>query len=294
MNAIDVLKYGHETVLSPTTGDNPMTDILTDLSPWSLAGAIKANLYAFFQSLRYSSKATVHDNSQGFRWHTAVAHPWFNGVLSTQPPGEDAAQMVGDTLAYFRSRGVASFTWWLAPQLEPSAWTQQLLAHGFQYDDHTPGMAIDLAALPLPIQHPLTIRPVEDRHTFAQWACTFIQGYGIPEAMTPIFLALIESLGTNLPFRHYLGFLDDRQVAASTLFLGAGVAGIYNVTTLAEVRGQGIGSAMTLAPLYEARDLGYRVGVLQSSEMGYRVYQRLGFQKFCQMDHFYRQIQNHS
>ncbi len=271
-----------------------MTDILTDLSPSSLAIAIKANLYAFFQSLRSSSKATVHHNLHGFRWHTTVAHPWFNGVLSTQPPAEDAAQMVGDALAYFRSRGVASFTWWLAPQLEPSAWAQHLLAHGFQYDDHTPGMAIDLAALPPPVQHPLTIRPVEDRHALAQWTHTFIQGYGLPEAMTPLFLELMDSLGTDLPFRHYLGFLNDRPVAASTLFLGAGVAGIYCVATLAAARGQGIGSTMTLTPLYEARGMGYRAGVLQSSEMGYRVYQRLGFQKFCQMDHFYRQIQDHS
>jgi len=169
---------------------------------------------------------------------------------------------------------------------------QQLLAQGFQYDDHTPGMAIDLATLPPPVQHPLTIRRVEDRHTLAQWVCTFIQGYEIPEAVTPIFLALIESLGTNLPFRHYLGFLNDRPVATSTLFLGAGVAGIYNVATVAAVRSQGIGSAMTLIPLYEVRGMGYRAGVLQSSRIGYRVYQRLGFQKFCQMDHFYRQVQN--
>jgi hypothetical protein len=202
--------------------------------------------------------------------------------------------MVGDTLAYFRSHDVASFTWWLAPQLEPTVWTQQLLAHGFQYDDHTPGMAIDLAALPPPAQHPLTIRPVEDRHMLAEWIRTFIKGYEMPEAMTPIFLEFINSLGINLPFRHYLGSLNDRPVAASTLFLGAGVAGIYNMATVAEARGQGIGSVMTLTPLYEARDLGYRAGVLQSSRMGYRKYQRLGFQKFCQIDHFYRQIENHS
>jgi ribosomal protein S18 acetylase RimI-like enzyme len=226
-----------------------MTDILTDLSSASLAGAIKANLYAFFQSFRYSAQATVHDRAPGFRWHTAIAHPWFNGVLSTQPPAEEVAQTVQDTLAYFQSRGVASFTWWLAPHLDPATWSQHLLPRGFQYDDHTPGMALELAALPLPVQHPLTIQRVEDRRTLAEWAHTFTQGYGIPDAMTPLFLALIDSLGANLPFRHYLGWLNDKPVAASTLFVGAGVAGIYNVATLAEARGQGIGSAMTLAPL---------------------------------------------
>jgi ribosomal protein S18 acetylase RimI-like enzyme len=264
-----------------------MIDLLTDLSPSALAPAIKANLYAFFASLRSSSQAIVQDTSAGFRWHTAIAHLWFNGVLSTQPPMDDNAQAILDTLAYFRSRRVASFTWWLAPHLDPATWSPHLLPHGFLYNDHTPGMAIDLAALPPPVQHPLTIHRVTDQRALAEWAQIFTQGYGIPDAMTPHFLALIDSLGTGLPFRHYLGFLNDQPVATSTLFVGAGVAGIYNVATLAEARDQGIGSAMTLVPLVDGRDLGYRAGVLQSSEMGYRVYQRLGFQKLCQMDHFY-------
>jgi GNAT superfamily N-acetyltransferase len=268
-----------------------MTDILADLSPSSLAHAIKANLYAFFQSFRSSSNAEVEDGAQSFRWHTSVAHPWFNGVLSMVPPGQDVDDLVRATQAYFRSRGVADFTWWLAPALDTSAWAQHLLAHGFQYDDHTPGMALDLAALPAPVESPLAIRPVEDSATLGEWARTFLQGYELPEAVAPNFLALTESLGIELPIRHYLGVLGGRPVAASTLFLGAGVAGIYNVATLPEARGQGIGSAMTLAPLYQARDLGYRAGILQSSDIGYRVYQRLGFQKLCQIEHFYGQSQ---
>jgi ribosomal protein S18 acetylase RimI-like enzyme len=263
-----------------------MADILTDLTSSALAVAIKANLYAFFQSLRYSSQASIHDTSMGYRWHTPVAHPWFNGFLSFLPPTDEAGQTVRDTLAYFESHAVSSFTWWLAPHLNTGNWSPYLLPHGFTYNDSTPGMAIDLAALP-PVRLPLTIQRVEDTQMLTVWAQTFIQGYGVPDTMTPAFLGLIESLGTALPFRHYLGLLDGQPVATATLFFGAGVAGIYNVATLTEARGRGIGSAMTLVPLYEAHDLGYRAGVLQSSEMGYSVYQRLGFQKLCQMDHFY-------
>jgi len=40
---------------------------------------------------------------------------------------------------------------------------------------------------------------------------------------------------------------------------------------------------VTLAALREARDLGYGVGVLTSSEMGYSVYRRLGFVEYCRI-----------
>jgi predicted acetyltransferase len=71
------------------------------------------------------------------------------------------------------------------------------------------------------------------------------------------------------------------------VFLGAGVAGVQFVATLPEARGQGLGAAMTLAPLRAARDLGYQAGILQSSEVGYKVYLRLGFVKVCEVDNFY-------
>lgn len=72
-------------------------------------------------------------------------------------------------------------------------------------------------------------------------------------------------------------------MATSSLFFAAGVAGVYCVSTVERARRRGIGAAVTLAALQEAKNLGYCDGVLGSSEMGYGVYRGLGFEEYCRI-----------
>jgi ribosomal protein S18 acetylase RimI-like enzyme len=60
--------------------------------------------------------------------------------------------------------------------------------------------------------------------------------------------------------------MQSEPVATSLLFLGGGVAGIYNITTLAHARRQGIGGALTETTLHHARRMGYRFAVLLATD----------------------------
>jgi GNAT superfamily N-acetyltransferase len=149
-------------------------------------------------------------------------------------------------------------------------------------------MAVDLLALDedLPTPAGLTIEHVDDTEALEQWAYASMMGFGHPETDVGIWFEVFRRLGFDLPLRNYVGILNGEPVATSELFLAAGVAGIYVVATVPDARRLGIGAALTLAPLREARAIGYRIGILHSSSMGLGVYRRLGFQEYCKMSHY--------
>ena len=177
----------------------------------------------------------------------------------------------------------------MEPDSQPADLAERLVAHGLTYYEGVPGMAADLLALHEEESTPTDLinrsgcrqgrfEPLDRdfREELRAHRCPLGERHG----------RALWDLSLDLPLRHYVGLLEGKPVAASQLFLGAGVAGIYCVGTVPEARRQGIGAAMTLAALRDARALGYRVGILHSSAMGFPVYQRLGFRELCRMSKF--------
>lgn len=265
-----------------------MNNIQTDLSDQALIIAIRANLCEFFRHLNRSFPETYFENTKFARWCASIPHPWFNGVLSSQRPEKEDETFIEETIEYFRGKGIGAFTWWIDPRFQTADWEPVLAKYGFHYSYDTPGMAVDLEALNIPqVVDGLEIRVVADEETLRTWTHIFTFGYGLPLEWEPSMYELQMRLGLGFPMRNYLGYLNGEPVATSTVFFSAGVAGIYSVATVPEARGKGIGAAITLRPLIHAREMGYRICVLQSSEMGYKVYKKLGFRHLCQIEHFY-------
>lgn len=261
-----------------------MSDILHDVSDRALEAAIYANQRAALTSLARPASLEPSDGLTTRRWLLPVDHPWFRGVWSDAAPHADVDDEIATSIASFRAHGATNFTWWLSAHVDREPWTRALTRHGLRLDDGPPGMAIVLDDLAATSDDALEIRAVASKADVTTLTETMSRGFGdLPEEGVR---ALLASLGLELPVRHYLGFEGGEPVSTSTLFLGAGVAGIYNVATVPEARRRGFGSAMTRAPLLDARELGYRIGVLQSSELGASVYRNIGFRDFGRIAHF--------
>ncbi len=125
--------------------------------------------------------------------------------------------------------------------------------------------------------------------TLKVWNDIILTGFAFPEEIQSDFFYNAFSfklLNDRTSASAFLAYYDGNPIASSLVLYEAGVAGIYNVTTLEEARGKGIGTAITLAPLHEAKKLGYEIAILGSSEMGLNMYKQMGFKEYCTIEWF--------
>ena len=214
---------------------------------------------------------------------TGIPNLYLNGVMRTQlasTTGVDTA--IESVLDRFRAKHMPC-AWYLMPNTSPTDLGEKLAAHGLRPTDDCPAMTVDLRVLPDHTQVPekLHIEEVHNLDTLHLWIETAASGFGWDSATAKGFLAMraYQGIDPRLPYRSFLAFMGGVPVATSELFITGGVAAIVWVSTVPEVRRLGIGAAITLRPLLEARKLGYRIGVLSASQMGFPVYKRLGFEE---------------
>jgi GNAT superfamily N-acetyltransferase len=252
--------------------------------------AIRANWEAYHYCLGRSPNAEF-STGRYLTWLVTNLPDYFmNLVVCTHLPSEGLDDLIERALAHFRSLNIRKLSWVGREGVPQAEMKRALLAHGLTFrETYATEMAVDLSSLPedLPELPGFRIVPVVDGFSLKRWIYIASIGFRIGEEFEGAWYELFADAIYDRRFRTYLALLDGKPVGTSQLFVSEGVAGIYNVTCIPEARGRGIGSAVTLAPLLEARKLGYRIGILQASKQGYRVYRRLGFQDFGNLSVFH-------
>jgi hypothetical protein len=262
-----------------------MPDILTDLSTPTLVTAIKDNWIDYYRYIGRSSKAEWHEDAHLSWMLTGARGGFLNVVLQSELPRDRADEIINQAVSHFKTKNLTDLSWWIDPKTPDL--DKYLIRHGLIFSEGGTGMAADLNDVPdsLPKPADFKIVPVTDFETLKDWNRTCSIGFGNPNPDDK-FADVLAEVVFDPPWRTYLGLLNDRPVATSQLFLSAGVAGLYSVTCLSEARNRGIGAAITLAPLLEARSMGYRVSILQASDLGAKVYRRLGFKEYGRLNEY--------
>jgi ribosomal protein S18 acetylase RimI-like enzyme len=256
-----------------------MNEIVTDLS--EAVTRIESNPFAYLINFGRIPQVDLHEGEY-LKWITTDAPVGlFNSVFNAQlKSAADIKALISETVSQFTNRE-RPCVWWVARADQPSDLSNYLTAQGGHLIDTIAMMACPLESLPKQGSTPssIAIENVRVHELLLTWTDIYCRSRGYDETATKAWHILLGGLALTPaePLQHYVGYLDGQPAVCASLFLGAGVAGLFNVTTVPDFRHQGLGRAITLHALVDAQKRGFRIAVLGSEAMAHDLYARLGF-----------------
>jgi len=287
----DIIREGFAEMADPTPSSaawqpaRPFetTPPLFDPTDEQLTFAFAANLFDLFRAMSHLPGAELQELPQLSRHFAAPFNPMFKGIWYSRLAADEADQAIAESIEWFKGRNAPFAFWWVDPLATPSDLSARLLAAGFApWEENAPGMAADLDSLKYElighVPDGYVQERIADERALDDFVEAFVRGFEVPEWAALAWKEATVAFGIeHAPWRCYVGRLNGKPVASNILFNGAGVASVFGLATAPEARGKGIGAAITLLAYDEARQLGYRHGVLFGTDMGVPVYRRIGF-----------------
>ncbi len=190
-----------------------------------------------------------------------------------KPPFGELEGSIRRATEYFGARKLP-FRFMVRSQFEAEC-AEGLRAAGLHEAARVPGMVlapIRDGAVP---RDDLSVREVRGDEDLVRYQETAFAGFGFPATSGRLFLTGRLLAMPNV--RLYLGLVEGRPVCTSALCATGPVAGIYWVATLPDLRGRGLGEAITWSAVRGGIQLGCGFASLQASALGRPVYARMGF-----------------
>lgn len=273
--------------------------ILTNATDDQLGLAVFENLYDLFRAMANNlPDSQLVEDEKVSRHFTFPTNPMFKGVWQTRLSENEADAVIDEVIAWFKERNAPYFFWWTGGKISPhdldarltkrgmismAEQTQELAKGILSTEQGSPCMVAELDKMNESVlaktPNGFVIKEIENETELNDFKKVFVETYQIPEWAGQAWVDATLKIGVGkTPWRMFVGYLNGEPVATNMLFNGGGVASVYAVATIPSAQGQGIGAAITLKPLIEARDRdGFKYAVLFSTEMGFKVYERIGF-----------------
>jgi GNAT superfamily N-acetyltransferase len=197
----------------------------------------------------------------------AVSHP------------RELMRLIEEARDFFGPRGVR-WTYWLCDAVLDPALAREardiFRRYNLQFLTQAPGMFADELAIPGPRFPMVELRPTVDAPSRAAFARIIAATFEIPPS---ICTAVYESeRGWTGGFQGYVGYWEGQPVTTAALAEGGGAIGFYSVATLPAHRRRGYAEATMRQVLQRAQAAGGpRPTVLQSTQVGLKLYLKMGY-----------------
>ncbi len=265
-------------------------EILREHSDNAISAAIEGNLITFIaedmMNIPQYFTPQVERNEEMLRYYSGIQFAVENGVYVRRFQEVDLEHRVVEQIEFFRSRKVPHM-WYFGAGSSPHTIEDILLDNGLVKSEwDNPAMAADLRILDeAQISNQMKrsgaiVTIVTSEEKLEGWMEVFRATSGWPEeANTAYHHTCKHMLKDTERAMLILAEIDGQPAGISLSILSEGVVGLYSVGTLEEYRRKGVGTLVSLAAMIAGKEKGYEIGVLFSSQMGQRVYSRIGFKE---------------
>lgn len=198
----------------------------------------------------------------------------FNIVCDVRSNNEDIDALYQEVVNIF---GLKPFSWWLGPSGRPNNLGEILLAKGLVKDTTEYAMAINLEKYSAESTPEHLVALVDDIESCFDFS-SVLAGF---DSAAIEYYRHVATLGfdESQPYKLFVSYDKEKPVAIGSLFFTDDIAGIFDVLTSEDSRGLGYGTSVVNHLIRYAKNAGAKWGTLSaSSDSGYRIYQKLGFQ----------------
>jgi len=217
---------------------------------------------------------------------TDIKDDTFNMVIDAHFTVENANQKIDEIVNLFQEKHIP-FSWWVGPADSPSDLKERLISKGFIPKENDYGMYLDLENYILNSPNKLKIKQVSNTSELKEFDSIHVRSFGNPKAFDIIFNKIPSSAyQEKAPYRFYTGYINKKAVTTGVLVFHANVVGIYYIVTLPEEKRKGYATEMMGHLLTIAKEENQKTAVLQASEQGKKVYEKIGFKECCIFQEF--------
>jgi len=243
--------------------------------------AVADNLRESFRIIAASRRAGEMRELPGVSIASAgVAFQMFNAAFLSAPVQTegDLARSILLASVQFNARGLEWSFWvcedWLAPKAQRRL-RQVFEKHGLRRTTELPGMVAEELLPPAQRLPGLEVERVRGGGAANDFRAIGSICFHVPLAW---FNEVFDEDSVWERFAAYVAYADGVPVSTAATVACGETIGVYNIATLPEHRRRGYGEAVMRYALAEAeRECPSRTVVLQSTEAGLRLYERMGF-----------------
>lgn len=212
---------------------------------------------------------------------TNLPAPLFNGVIQKN----SAALRDLDKQTLFFLKSALPFAWWIDPAVHPVEDGKMLEGRELNSAGTYTGIAAPAKTFAIPKMPGITVREVTNLNDLAIWGKILGPNFGFDDPFMEKYCHMVKEFGPGKPYRHYLGYLNNKPVGCISLYGANGISGIWNLAVMPEARQKGVATMMTVACMNEAAKQGYPlvVAILMAGKMASALFGKFGFKDVCHL-----------